>query len=159
MMVAAQPLYELRTSTIQGTGAFAAAAIKEGARILAYIGERITKAESLVRCELNNHFIFNLDEQWDLDGAVPANPARFLNHSCAPNCDAELHGKRIWIVARRDIKQGEELTFNYGYDLQDYREHPCRCATPECVGYIVAEEFFPDLRARHSQPAATGAEL
>ena len=73
-------------------------------------------------------------------------PARFLNHSCAPDCEAELENGRIWIVAKRDIKAGEELTFNYGYDLDDYRNHPCRCGAPDCAGHIVAEEFFDHVR-------------
>src|SRR6185436_12484213 len=73
------------------------------------------------------------DSRHDLDGEVAWNPARWLNHSCAPNCDAEWIEGRIWIVARRAIRAGEELTFNYGYDLEDYREHPCRCGSPDCV--------------------------
>ena len=77
-----------------------------------------------------------------LDGKVDWNPARLLNHSCSPTCEAEEDDERIWIVALRDIKAGEEITFNYNYDLQDYQEHPCRCGAPNCVGYIVAEEFF-----------------
>jgi hypothetical protein len=56
-------------------------------------------------------------------------------------------------VARRDIDVGEELTFNYGYDLQDYRDYPCQCGTVECVGYMVAEEFFPLLRERQQNAA------
>ena len=70
------------------------------------------------------------------------NPARLLNHSCAPNCEAELQDEHIWIVATRDIPAGEEVTFNYGYDLVDYRDYPCQCGAPGCVGYMVAEEFF-----------------
>ena len=140
---------DVRASSIHRFGVFTCEKIAANTRIIEYTGERITKAESLVRCERGNHFIFGLDEQWDLDGDVPTNPARFLNHRCDPNCEAEFDGERIWIIARRDISAGEELTFNYGYDLQDYREHPCRCGARECVGFIVAEEFFEDIRARH----------
>ena len=57
------------------------------------------------------------------------------------------------MVARRDVGIGEELTFNYGYDLQDFREHPCRCGATGCVGFIVAEEFFPMLRQITPEPA------
>jgi hypothetical protein len=90
-----------------------------------------------------------------LDGNVPWNPARFLNHSCDPNCEAEPDGGRVWIVARRGIRAGEEITFNYGYDLQDYREHPCRCGAADCVGYIVAAEFFEHVKwQRRLTPAA-----
>lgn len=145
---------ELRSSSIHACGAFAARFIRRGRRVLEYTGQRITKAEALVRCEGGNYFIFNLDKKWDLDGDVPTNPARFINHSCAPNCDAEQDGRRIWIVARRDIQTGEELTFNYGYTLEDYLDHPCRCGATECVGYIVAEELIPEIRARHSPSAA-----
>src|ERR1041385_2736909 len=119
-------LVEVRPSRIHGQGLFARNAIAAGARVLEYAGEKITKAESLRRCEGSNEYIFGLDETHDLDGNVPWNPARFMNHSCAANCEAELDGGRIWAVARRDIAAGEELTFNYGYDLVDYREHPCR---------------------------------
>jgi SET domain-containing protein len=142
-----------RPSSVHGFGAFATQPIRAGTDLVRYHGEKITKAESLRRCEANNPFIFQLDETWDVDGDVPSNPARFLNHSCAPNCDAELVEDQIWIVARRDIDVGEELTFNYGYDLQDYRDYPCQCGTAECVGYMVAEEFFPLLRERQQNAA------
>ena len=137
---------EFRPSPIHGFGTFAAAPIRAGLLLIEYIGEKITKTESVRRCEAGNLFIFELDEKWDIDGGVGWNPARFLNHSCAPNCDAEYIEGQIWIVALREIAPGEELTFNYGYDWEDHREHPCHCGAPECVGFIVAEEFFPMLR-------------
>ena len=136
---------------------FATAALPVGARVLEYAGERITKAESLRRCAAGNHFIFRLDDEWDLDGDVPENPARFLNHSCAPNCDAEFIAGTIWIVARREIAASEELTYNYGYDLDDYREHPCRCGALACVGFIIAEEFMPLVRRRLEAVASVPA--
>lgn len=135
-----------QSSPIQGTGGFARRDIPAGTRVIEYVGEKISKQESLARCEGNNEYIFALDEQWDLDGNVSWNPARFLNHSCAPNCEAQLEAGRIWLVAARDIRAGEELTFNYGYDLEDYREHPCNCGAVGCVGFIVAEEFFEHVR-------------
>ncbi len=136
-----------RMSPIHRWGGFARADIPMGGRLVEYVGEKISKAESLLRCEANNEYIFDLDEQFDLDGNVAWNPARFLNHSCAPNCGAEWIDNRIWIVAERAIRSGEEITFNYGYDLTDYRDHLCRCGAPDCVGYIVAEEFFEHVRA------------
>ena len=135
-----------RPSAIHGVGGYAKADIAAGTRVIEYVGEKITKTESLRRCESANEYIFSLDETHDLDGNVAWNPARFLNHSCDPNCEAEPDGGRIWIVARRGIQAGEEITFNYGYDLEDYREHPCRCGATGCAGYIVAEEFFGHVR-------------
>jgi SET domain-containing protein len=140
-------LIEFRHSRIHGTGGYARGMIPAGARVIEYVGEKITKAESLVQCEAGNAYIFTLDDEWDLDGNRPWNPARFLNHCCAPNCEAEIHeDNRVWIVSTRDIQPGEELTFNYSYGLEDYRDHPCRCGTTACVGFIVAEEFFDHLR-------------
>src|SRR5262249_37073616 len=133
-------LLSVKPSPIHGIGAFAATEIRRGTRIIEYVGELITKAESLQRCAANNEYIFALDDARHLDGNVDWNAARFLNHSCAPNCEALLEDGHIWIVALRDILAGEEITFNYGYDLVDYREHPCRCGAKGCVGFIVAEE-------------------
>lgn len=145
-LVAETALVCFHESAIHGTGGFANVDIVAGTRAIEYVGERITKAESLCRCESNNKYIFSLDETYNLDGNVPWNPARFLNHSCDPNCEAKPDGGCIWIVARRDIRAGEEITFNYGYDLEDYREHPCRCGVADCAGYIVAAEFFEHVR-------------
>lgn len=135
-----------KPSPIQGIGGFAKMNLMAGTRIIEYLGEKITKQESLARCEQNNEYIFALSEEQDLDGNVSWNPARFLNHSCDPNCEAMLEDGRIWVMAIRDVGAGEELTFNYGYDLVDYREHLCHCGAPGCVGFIVAEEFFEHVR-------------
>ena len=136
-----------KPSPIHGLGIFTKAPLRQGAHVLEYLGQRISKAESLRRCEANNEYIFALNSEQDLDGKVAWNPARFINHSCDPNCEAQMEDGRIWIVARRDIQPGEEITFNYAYDLEDYRDYPCRCGSPKCVGYMVAEEFFPHVRA------------
>lgn len=139
-------LLSFRHSLIHGFGGFAKRDIASGVRIIEYIGKKINKQQSLRRCEESNEFIFTLDDDTDLDGNVSWNPARLLNHSCAPNCDAEFDDGQIWIVSRRVIRAGEEITFNYGYDLVDYRQYPCNCRAPNCVGFIVAEEFFDYVR-------------
>ncbi|HTY88140.1 MAG TPA: SET domain-containing protein-lysine N-methyltransferase [Candidatus Acidoferrum sp.] len=144
--IAVNPLVCFRKSAIHGTGGFARTDIAAGARVVEYRGERITKNESLRHCLDGNPFIFALDEVWDLDGSVTWNQARYLNHSCEPNCEAERIDDRIWIVARRNIRAGEELTFNYGYGLEDYREHECRCGAAGCVGYMVSPEFFDHVK-------------
>ena len=143
------PKWEIRQSKIEGRGLWAIAPIRSGTYLLEYVGEKIDKQESAKRCEASNHYIFHIDDQFDLDGNVEWNPARLINHSCEPNCEAEQDEEnRIWIRAKRKILPGEELTFNYGYDLADYRDHPCECGAPSCVGYIVAEEHFETLRQR-----------
>lgn len=135
-----------KTSPIHGTGGFARLNMAAGTRVIEYIGRKVSKNESQRLCELNNEYVFSLDEEFDIDGSVSFNPARFVNHSCEPNCEAIMEDGRIWIVATRDIRAGEEITYNYGYDLEDYHEHPCRCGSAGCVGYIVAEELFDCLR-------------
>jgi SET domain-containing protein len=140
------PWLKLARSPIHGLGAFACRNIPAGTCVIEYLGERISKAESLQRCQRGNTFILALDDQFDLDGGVESNPARFLNHSCSPNCEARWLDQGIWIVATRDIRAGEEGTFDYGYDLEDYRDHPCHCGAPDCLGYIVASEFASHLR-------------
>ena len=135
-----------KASAIHGLGAFARTDLAKGTRLIEYVGEKIDKQESLRRCESSNEYIFALNGQHDIDGKVEWNPARFINHSCSPNCEAEIDQDRIWIVATRAIQAGEEVTFNYGFDLVDYREYPCLCGAPDCVGYMVAEEHFAHVR-------------
>lgn len=128
---------EFRSSPIHGLGGFAKGEIPAETPVLEYRGELVSKAESLRRCQENNTFLFYYDEAQDLDGNVPWNPARFLNHSCDPNCEARKLGEKIWIVTVRTIRAGEELTFDYGYDLEDYQDYPCRCGAASCRGFIV----------------------
>ncbi|MBI5385654.1 MAG: SET domain-containing protein-lysine N-methyltransferase [Verrucomicrobia bacterium] len=134
-----------KPSVIHGTGGFAKHDLQQGTLVVEYIGTKITKQESIERCRAGNEYVFSLDEETDIDGNVDWNPARFLNHSCVPNCEAELIDGHIWIVALRDIKANEEITFDYGYDLEDFRKHPCRCGAAGCAGYIVASELRGSL--------------
>lgn len=142
--------YAIKKSTIHGNGVFAARDIKEGERIIEYLGEKITKEESnrrgLEQEEKSKKtgegavYIFELDDEYDIDGNFDYNDARFINHACETNCEAENIDGHIWIVATCDIKKGEEILYNYGYALEHFFEHPCRCGKPNCVGYIVAVE-------------------
>ncbi len=134
-------------SAIHGRGVYARKTIPEGTRIVEYIGEKITKAESdrreLKRLERKKRggdssvYFFILNKRYDLDGRTSRNIARLINHSCQPNCRAENDRGHIWIIAKREIAEGEELFFDYGFSFADWREHPCRCGTKKCVGYIV----------------------
>ena len=135
-------------SAIHGRGVRARVTIPEGTRVIEYTGERITKAEAERRERLRLArgrrggddcvYIFELNVRHDLDGRTRRNVARLINHSCAPNCRAETIRGRIWIIARREIPAGEELTFDYGFALKEWRLHPCRCGSPKCAGYIVS---------------------
>jgi uncharacterized protein len=144
--VATREAWGIAPSPIHGQGVFARHRISSGARILEYVGQKISKAESLRCCEQQNEYIFSVSDRFDLDGRVDWNLARFVNHSCEPNCEALLESERIWIIAVRDISPGEELTFNYGYDLEDYRNYPCHCGSHRCAGFMIAEEFFDHVR-------------
>jgi uncharacterized protein len=147
------PGWEIKSSPIHGTGLFARRDIETGTRLIEYVGRRISKRESQELCSGSNPYIFYLNEDWDLDGSVDWNPARFINHGCDPNCESEQDDEdRIWITSRRPIPAGEELTYNYGYDLDEYRDFPCACGSPKCVGFIVAEEYISIVR--QSGPAA-----
>lgn len=151
------PYLRISSSRIHTRGAFAARDIKTETRIIEYVGEKITKAESERRAERvldasRKHpqkgavYLFTLNQRHDIDGNVPYNTARLINHSCNPNCEAVIDRGHIWIEATRNIKKGEELTYDYGYDLDDYAEHPCRCGAKNCIGYIVARDQRWKLR-------------
>ena len=145
------PLVVFKKSKIHGTGGFARADIRRGIRIIEYVGPKLRKAEAQAELEKQNSYIFTLNDDYDVDGSVEWNPARFINHGCQPNCEAEIDGDHIWILARRSIQAGEELTYNYSYDLDDYKERPCNCGARECVGYMVAEQYFKTVRERRAR--------
>src|SRR6266498_681425 len=115
-------LYEVRASAIHGQGVFARVHIPAETRVIEYVGERVSKDESLRRRKEGNFFVFIVTDKFDIDGDVSWNPARLINHSCRPNCEARMEEERIWIITLRDVFAGEELVFNYGYDLQDYED-------------------------------------
>jgi uncharacterized protein len=137
----------LGRSGVHGYGLFARDFIPQGARIIEYLGERVTKAEAerrevqrLERLAAGGDgcvYVFILNKRYDIDGNVPWNAARRINHSCGPNCEAQNIRGHIWIVALPDIAPDEELNFDYGFDFSEWRTHPCRCGAKECVGYIV----------------------
>lgn len=138
---------EVRESPIHGYGCFAIKTIPKDSKILQYVGEKITKAESNRRGLLQEEqgkksgdglvYIFELNKRYDIDGNMPENTARYVNHSCEPNCEAVNIRGRIWYVALRDIEEGEEVFIDYGYDMEHFLDHPCVCGTESCVGYIV----------------------
>ena len=149
---------EARSSEIHGTGVYAIKDIPVGKKIIEYLGERIDKEESERRANAQMEhaektgdaavYIFTLNKKWDLDGNMPWNTARLLNHSCAPNCEAWIEDKQIFLYSLREIAKGEELTFDYGFDIENYEDHPCLCGSDDCVGYIVGRDYWEELAAR-----------
>ena len=131
-------------SPIAGLGLFAAQDIKPGTRILQYIGEKIPKDVSTQRLAQGNVYIFTFDDRYDIDGKILRNTARSINHSCDPNCEVNITTRAIWIVALRNIRDGEELTYNYGYAYEpdSYRDFPCHCGAKHCCGYILAKRYW-----------------
>ena len=109
------PLVSFRKSKIQGTGGFAKVDIRRGKRIVEYDGPRISQEEAQALIEQGNAYIFILDDEAAINGWAPWNMARFINHSCAPNCESRIVRDRVWLYALRTIRAGEELTYNYCY--------------------------------------------
>ena len=143
--------FEIRKSGIQGLGAFAVSRIPAGVRLIEYTGERLSPAEADARypenaSERHHTYLFAIDDDVVIDAAVDGNEARFINHSCDPNCDAVIDDARIWIETIRDIEPGEELAYDYAYILEERhtpaakRRFPCSCGAPRCRGTILAKK-------------------
>jgi SET domain-containing protein len=138
----------VRASPIAGQGAFASRAIACGERIIEYAGERITEAEFQRRDPVSepgtshHNVFFEVKPDVVIDANVDGNEARFINHSCDPNCETRLEDDRVQIYARRDIRLDEELCFDYGYVRQAHHTpamlaaHPCRCGSATCRGTL-----------------------
>jgi len=142
------PWLVLRRSRIQGRGVFARKDIPRGTRLIEYTGERINNAEADRRYEdelMGRHhtFLFIVSSRTVIDAAVGGNISRYINHSCAPNCVAWIERGRIWIDAERDIRKGEELSYDYeydflpGYTVEDLETYACHCGSRKCRYTIV----------------------
>jgi uncharacterized protein len=148
------PLVIVRDSPLHGLGVFAAHRIAAGARLIEYLGERVSHEEADRRYRhkdaLDNHtFLFIVDARTVIDAGVDGNEARFVNHSCAPNCVSVIEKRRVFIEALRTIEPGEELT--YDYLIQREADDPpdidaifaCRCGVERCRGTLL----WPPRRA------------
>ena len=136
---------------MQGLGAFATRPISACVRLIEYAGERLTPAEADARYpdvaeERHHTFLFAIDDDVVIDAAVDGNEARFINHSCDPNCDAVIEDGRIWIETIREVPAGEELAYDYAYVLEERHSpaakhrHPCHCGAANCRGTILAKK-------------------
>jgi len=129
-----RPRIERRRSAIEGYGVFAAEPIRRNARIIDYAGELVRNGPELDEREdeylrQGCIWVFRVNRVWSRDANIGGNIARFINHSCTPNCHFEVVDKTIWIRASRNIRRGEELTYDYR-TIGD-GTIPCRCR-PGC---------------------------
>ena len=118
-----------RRSPISGWGVYAGQTIEEETRIVEYKGELVSQAEGWRRenryLPRQRIWIFTINTRWARDAAIGGNVARYINHACAPNCYVDIVGHTIWIRASRNIRKGEELT--YDYNTEGVAGIPCRC--------------------------------
>jgi SET domain-containing protein len=140
---------QTRRSGIHGKGVFALQDIAEGETIMEYVGEVISWQQAQARHPHNpddpNHtFYFHIDDTRVIDGLYGGNSSRWINHSCDGNCEASEDEGRIFIIARRNIAAGEELTYDYGliiderYTKKLKAQYPCWCGTKKCRGTLLA---------------------
>ncbi len=127
------PRIARRRSKVQGWGVVAKESINKNKRIIRYEGELITHKQSLPRedryLRRNEIWCFTVNRRWVRDANKGGNIARFINHACKPNCYSQIVGHTIWIRAGRNIKAGEELTYNYNTDGEAAMQCLCR---PDC---------------------------
>lgn len=140
---------QVRRSGVHGKGVFAIAPIAKGARVIEYLGEVITWREALRRhphnpTDPNHTFYFHIDDKHVIDANVDGNAARWINHACTPNCEADEVDGRVFIKALTDITSGEELFYDYGlviderYTKKLKKQFECRCGSPHCRGTMLA---------------------
>ncbi len=134
---------------MHGKGVYAVVDLAEGETLIEYVGEIITWDEALRRhphdpSDPNHTFYFHVDEEHVIDAKVGGNSSRWINHSCDPNCEAEVDEGRVFIRARRNIPAGEELFYDYGlvidepYTAQLKAQYPCWCGAKACRGTLLA---------------------
>lgn len=155
------PHYIVRRSSIHGRGVFARHLIPENATVIEYKGEIIDEAEidrryPESRTEPNHTFVFGVEHDYNIDGGAKGNAARWINHSCQPNCDTYEEDRRIYIRAVRDIRPGEELTYDYAIQAGEPLTAalkacwPCWCGAKRCRGTVLVPSKKPKKRKKSS---------
>ena len=140
---------QVRRSGVHGKGVYALAPIARGERIIEYTGQLITWKEALKRHphdpdDPNHTFYFHIDDGRVIDGKYGRNAAKWINHSCQPNCETDEVDGRVFIKAKRAIKPGEELNYDYALVLdgrhtaKTKKEFECRCGSRKCRGTLLA---------------------
>jgi len=152
-------LLQVRRSSVHGRGVFARRRIRKGTRIIEYLGDRVSHKEADRRYEskdiTDNHtFLFIVDRGVVIDGGTNGNDARYINHSCDPNCESVIDDRRVFVEAIRTIAPGEELTYDYqiGRDKTDPPNvdeiFACRCGAESCRGSMLWPPMKKKRRAR-----------
>lgn len=164
-IVARPGMMRVRRSRVHGRGVFALRRIRKGTRVIEYLGDRLSHRQADRRYEhkpiSDNHtFLFIVDRSVVIDGGVNGNDARFINHSCDPNCESLIDDRRVFIEAIRTIQPGEELTYDYqiGRDRNDPPDidaiFACQCGAGECRGSML---WPPRRKARAPRRAGKRA--
>ena len=123
--------YSLRIKrTLSGRGLFTEEPIQRGACIIEYKGKPATKAQ--IKADTGK-YLFEVNKKLTIDGNIRTNTARFINHSCAPNCEIDIRKKRIFVFAKRNIKAGEEITYDYDTEYFDMHIKPKGCRCQKCM--------------------------
>ncbi|HEY4522120.1 MAG TPA: SET domain-containing protein [Candidatus Paceibacterota bacterium] len=116
-----------------GLGLFATAPLARGERIVEYTGTRVSASEA---DHLKTRYVLEVDDRWAIDGSPRHNIARYINHSCAPNCEGDLSDGRVFIRAMQNIAAGEELTLDYGDEYFEEFIRPIGCKCGKCSAVI-----------------------
>ncbi len=159
------PYFKVRRSRVHGRGAFALRRIRKGTRIVEYLGDRVSHQEADRRYEdrdeRDNHtFLFIVDARTVIDAGVGGNDARYMNHSCNPNCETVIEDKRVFVEAIRTIQPGEELNYDYQLgrspdDPSDVDEiYACHCGQPNCRGTML---WPPKKKPERRRPLSSRA--
>ena len=136
--------YFRKKSGINNLGLFAKSDINKGEKVIEYKGKKFTHKQVEENDRFDNSkaiYLFTLNERYVLDGDTKTNTAKYINHSCDPNCEVDIIKGKIWIIAIKDIKKGDELSYDYGFGYDaDFRQFPCKCGSKNCCGYIVRDD-------------------
>jgi len=152
-------MWKVKKSKVHGSGIFATKDIKKNTKIIEYLGEKVTKKEGdkrsaeriknfLGKKDAGSVYIFELNKKYDIDGNTEYNNAKFINHSCNPNCEVDIVKNHIWISSIKKIEKGDELNYDYGYpfDKDDFSDHICKCGSHKCIGYIISQDDWPKYK-------------
>jgi hypothetical protein len=136
---------EVRESGVHGHGVYALKKISQGARIIEYTGERVSWENASGDSESAHTFLFGLENGKDvIDGEINGNEARWINHSCMPNCEARERKGQVFIYAIRNLQPGQELSYDYALEVDEPRtkelekEYECHCGSPQCRDTMLA---------------------